>query len=169
MVNTIHITFAKGFLIIFSTLFLWTSVVLGQNISPDINLVCLGSGSVAATQTSLTNQYDPKTKSYSYGTANTSVRRQFSGSTEVKISGPNARIKLPSDMIPAMSDDDGGWFIINDLMANEREIVGTLRINMFNKPDLRIVRITGQITLKSGLGDFSGKCESIEAGAKPKF
>jgi hypothetical protein len=142
---------------------------MGQNTSPDINLVCSGSGSVAATQTSLTNQYDPKTKSYSYGTANTSVRRQFSGSSEVKISGTIARIKLPSHMIPAVSDDDGGWFIITDMMTNEREIIGTLRINMFNKPDLRIDRMTGQISLKSGMGDFSGKCESIEAGAKPKF
>jgi hypothetical protein len=143
--------------------------MVGQAAASDMHLVCSGAGSVAATQTSYANTYDSKTKRYNYGTVNTSVRRPFSGSAEVNISDAGARIKLPSDMIPALSSDHDGWFPINDLMTDDRRISGTIKFNLLNKPELLIDRMTGQLTLKSGMEDFSGACQSIDAGDKPKF
>jgi len=149
--------------------FVASSFLMGQATASDLHLVCSGSGSVAATQTSYANTYDSKTKRYNYGTVNTSVRRPFSGSAEVNISDTGARIKLPGDMIPALSSDHDGWFPINDIIKDERRISGTVKINLLNKPELLIDRMTGQLTLKGGLEDFTGACQSFDAGAKPKF
>jgi len=167
--NTCRIRCYKRFLIRVVACVLGSSFAGGQAQALDIHLVCSGAGSIAATQTSYANTYDSKTKRYNYGTVNTSVRRPFSGSAEVNISDAGARIKLPGDMIPALSSDHDGWFPINDVMADDRRISGSIKINLLNKPELLIDRMTGQLTLKGGMEDFTGACQSIDAGAKPKF
>ncbi len=141
----------------------------GQDAATDITLICNGTGSVMATQTTFVNTYDRKSKSHEFGTAQTTGREQFSGSGNVEISGNFGRIKLPSALMPPIRSDNGGWFNIQDLFMNDREITGVIRINGLNKPKLRIDRTTGSITLSGGLGDFSGQCDAVDKDAKRRF
>lgn len=143
--------------------------------SPDgttlpIALTCSGSGTATDSETTFTNTYDRKTKSYEHGTEMANVKRPYNGSSSVEISVGAARIKLPSAMIPPLETSNReGWFPIQDFSMNEREIKGTIRINILNKPKLLINRMTGTITLSGAYSDFTGQCERIAADAKPKF
>jgi hypothetical protein len=128
----------------------------------DINLVFTGSGTVSSNQTSFENKYNWKTKSYQSGTSNTLVRKPFSGSGYVEISGGTARIKLPRPMQPLLSGDNDGWFPVEGFFMNANEITGTVRINFLNKPKLRIDRNSGMITIEGGLGDFTGQCDLVQ-------
>jgi hypothetical protein len=136
----------------------------------DLNLIYHGSGTVSSNQTSFENKYNWKTKSYESGTANTTVRKPFTGSGYVEISHGTARIKLPKAMVPLLSSDSDGWFAVEGFFMNAGEITGNVRINFLNKPKLRIDRGSGQITLESGFGDFAGQCDKVETDpAKRRF
>ena len=138
--------------------------------SRDLNLIYNGSGTVSSNQTSFENKYNWKTKTYESGTSHTMVRKPFTGSGYVEISNGTARIKLPKAMVPLLSGDTDGWFPIEGFFMNANEITGTVRINFLNKPKLRIDRGSGQISLESGFGDFTGQCDKVEANpAKKRF
>lgn len=124
-----------------------------------------GGGSVSANQTHLENRYNFKTKKVESSIVTDSGRKQFNGSGYVEIAGNNARIKLPSPMIPLLSSGHDGWFTVNDLWINEDEITGIIRINALNKPKLRIDRRSGQIAIAGGLSDFSGQCDVMRTDA----
>lgn len=153
----------------FASFLLMQSTAHAQATSTSINLECAGSGSISATQTAFENRYNPKTKSYERTAAQTMVRRPFSGISHVEIAGNSLRISLPPDMVPLINSMKDGWFSVDDLFMNEREITGKVHINGFSQPDLRIDRTTGSISIHNGLTDFSGKCELVDANAKPKF
>ncbi len=130
-----------------------------------INLSFHGNGSVLGNQTHVENRYNFKTRKLESALVTDSGRKQFNGSGYVEIAGNNARIKLPSPMVPLLSGGNGGWFMVNDLWVNDDEITGLVRINALNKPKLRIDRRSGQITLEGGFADFSGQCDLIRSDA----
>jgi hypothetical protein len=134
-------------------------------------LSCDGQGSLAATQTTTVNQINPKHKDQNqFGVAQTQTRRPFTGSGTVEISSGTGRMRIPEPMIPPLlSGDSDGWYPIEDLFANDREITGVVRINMLNKPKMRIDRMTGKLSMSGGLSDFAGDCRAVDAQAKPKF
>nr|WP_315485795.1 hypothetical protein [uncultured Undibacterium sp.] len=154
---------------VFVSLLFMRETAHAQTGNTSISLECTGSGSISATQTGFENRYNPKTKSYERSTVQNMVRRPFTGTSHVEISGNSLRIGLPPDMVPLINSMKDGWFSIDDLFMNEREITGKVHINGFSQPDLRIDRTTGSISIHNGLSDFSGKCELIDANAKPKF
>ena len=133
-----------------------------------LDLTCPGSGNVAQSQTAYTNVYDPKTKSYKQATTTTAGKKPFSGTVQVELSGAFARVKLPKDMVPLIGGGNG-WYTVSELFENDREITGILEINMFNKPNLRIDRSSGAITLSGGLSDFSGRCDAYDRNAPKRF
>lgn len=135
-----------------------------------LNLSFNGGGSVLANQTHFENRYNFKTKKLESGVVTDTGRKQFNGSGYVEIIGSNARIKLPSPMLPLLSGGNDGWFIISDLWINDNEITGTIRINALNKPKLRIDRRSGQISISGGFSDFSGQCDVVRNdGPSRKF
>lgn len=136
----------------------------------DLNLVCIGNGTVADAETTYVNTYDRKSKSYEYGTERRLTRRPFSGSGNVEVSGNFARIKPPRGLIPPLhSGDSGGWWTIQNLFMNDREINGSLKFNFANTVKIRIDRITGTISLSGGFGDFNGQCDRIDSNAARRF
>jgi hypothetical protein len=136
-----------------------------------LTLSCDGQGSLAATQSTTVNQIDLKHKDQNQlGIVQTQTRRPFSGNGTVEISSGTGRMRIPDPMIPAlMSGDTGGWYPIEDLFTNDREITGIVRINMLNKPKMRIDRMTGKLSMSGGLSDFAADCRAVEPQAKPKF
>ena len=103
------------------------------------------------------------------GVAQTQVRRPFSGSSTVEISSGTGRMRIPDPMVPAlMSGDSNGWYPIENLFINDREITGVVHINFLSQPKLRIDRMTGKLSMSGGAGEFSGDCSAADV-SKPKF
>jgi len=130
-----------------------------------LNLSFTGSGTVSASQTHLESRYNFKTKKHETAVVTDSGRKQFAGSGYVEIIGQNARIKLPSQMVPLLSSGNDGWFIVSDLWVNDDEITGTVRINALNKPKLRIDRNSAILTLSGGFSDFTAQCDVVRNDA----
>jgi hypothetical protein len=130
-------------------------------------LLCSSTGSKLATQTTFVDNYDWKTKHSGSGGTSTTGKQPFSGSGNVEITGHYARIKLPPAMIPLMSSDNNGWFSIENLFINDREITGTVKIKALNKPSLRIDRTNGSISIANSLNDFSGQCDRVDPTRRP--
>jgi hypothetical protein len=137
----------------------------------DLSLTCEGQGSVASTQTTTVNQFQPgQTGHNQMGVATTQTRRPFTGTGVVEIRTGTARMHVPDPMIPAlMSGDTGGWYPIDGLDMTDKAITGVVHINVFNQPKFRIDRMTGKLSLSGGLADFSASCSAIDPNAKAKF
>jgi hypothetical protein len=136
-----------------------------------LNLAFNGNGSVAANQSHVENRYNFKTKKYESSFVTDSGRKSFYGSGYIEIVGGNARVKLPSPMVPLLSGGgNGGWFTVSDLWVNDDEITGVIRLNALNKPKFRIDRRSGQISITGGFSDFTGQCDAVRAdGPQRKF
>jgi hypothetical protein len=144
-----------------------TKIAHAQNTTA---LLCQGSGSVLESQVSNGMEYDNKTHSYNKSTSSsTTAHRAFSGAANVEISGNGVRMQLPHELVPGINNARDGWFTLDDVFVGEKEITGTLKLNMVNRPKVRIDRMTGQLTLASGLETFNGACNKVDATAGPKF
>ncbi|WP_146749817.1 hypothetical protein [Paraburkholderia bryophila] len=133
-------------------------------------LLCQGSGSVLESQVSNGMEYDNKTHSYNKSTnSSTTGRRPFNGTANVEIAGGSVRIRVPHEIMPEINSARDGWFTLNEAFVGEREITGTLRLNMVNRAKVRIDRMTGQLTLASGFEDFDATCTKVETNTGPKF
>jgi len=140
-----------------------------QASAQSLNLSCDGHGSVMATQSTTVNQYDFKHKDNKMGIVQTQTRRPFSGNGTVEISSGTGRMRIPEPMVPAlMSGGNDGWYPIEELFVNDREITGIVHINFLSQPKLRIDRMTGKLTMSGGAGDFAADCSAVDA-SKPKF
>jgi hypothetical protein len=152
-----------------ASFFTLTLIFSPQASAQSLTLSCDGQGTVLATQSTTVNQYDFKHKENNVGIAQTQVRRPFSGGGTVEISSGTGRMRIPEPMVPAlMSGDTGGWYPIESLFINDREITGVVHINFMNQPKLRIDRITGKLSMSGGVGDFSANCNAADMN-KPKF
>ena len=133
-------------------------------------LVCNGSGSVSDTQSTNAQEYNYKTHSYDKSvTGTTSVRKPFNGTANVEISQGSVRLKLPHDLVPALSDGRDAWYVLNNAFVGDREITGSVRFNLLNKPKVKIDRMTGQLSVSSGFGEFEANCSVVDSHAGPKF
>jgi hypothetical protein len=136
-----------------------------------LTLSCDGQGSLVATQSGTVNQIDFKHKDQSqFGIVQTQTRRPFTGTGTIEISSGTGRVRIPDPMIPVLlSGDTNGWYPIEELFSNDREITGVVHINMLNKPKMRIDRTTGKLSLNGGMSDFAADCRALDTQAKPKF
>ena len=149
---------------------MFNSGTVWAQVGESLTLLCTGTGSKMKSQTTFVNTYNRDKKKFDYGTARTMGRQEFSGTAYVEISGNTARVKLPNNMVPPLNSGNNGWFNVHGFFANDREFTGELKINGLNKPDLRIDRNTGLMTLEGGLSEFSGQCEPYDGSpASRKF
>ena len=132
-------------------------------------LSCQGAGTVDGSQSSTTDTYNEKTKTYETGTTITSAKQPFTGILRVEIAGDMARVALPTPMVPLLNSASEGWFQVKKLSSSDQEISGQVAINALNHAKLRIDRMTGDIAVTGGFSEFNGKCEAVHAGDKPKF
>jgi hypothetical protein len=79
----------------------------------------------------------------------------------LEITGGNARIQLPGRILPPIRGGASadGWWTITDLVVGETHITGRFRLNVFNKPTLRIDRVSGDIDIQAMMKTgFQGTC-----------
>jgi hypothetical protein len=124
-----------------------------------IDLVCIGSGSGPAAQSSSGYRYNSKTRKFEpeYGT--TLGREGFSSDLEIEISGGLGRIRPTGKLVsPIHSGGVDGWWPIDGLMVTPDRISGGYRMNGLNKPRIDYDRRTHIIHIEAAT-DFTGRCE----------
>lgn len=137
------------------------SSVSAQNNDGKLHLLCVGGG--------YANKIDQSTAQAwnNYGdSANATVQSQsrvgFDDQVQLWIEGDEGRILMPRTMLPLLRGGDGGWFKISSVKSNDKEIVGTVKVNPLNNPKVRLDRLTGAINISGKAGDFMGKCQKFD-------
>lgn len=78
--------------------------------------------------------------------------------------------RLPRRMLPTVTTSNaGGWFPLIRLERSADEITALVRLNQFNKPRIRIDRVTGAVRIDGPLGTFSGQCQAVGPATERKF
>jgi hypothetical protein len=96
--------------------------------------------------------------------------RPFEGVVELKLDIGSASIRIPPGMFPSIYvSDKTEWLEVTEIEMDEREITGEFKITILSKPDFRIDRVTGEITVSDSSVNFTGTCEKVDTEAAPKF
>lgn len=133
-----------------------------------IALVCSGGGSANKVTTSSAEAWD--NHGNTAGATITGHRSQgFEDQVDLVIDGENSRIRMPRTMLPPVRGGEGGWFKLKNLKITDVSFSGSAAVNFMNSPKVFVDRRTGTISISGKAGDYSGRCERIEAGAATKF
>ncbi len=79
---------------------------------------------------------------------------------EVRLSGNEARIRLPQGFRPGAGDD--GWYKVKYLKASDAAIIGNAIVSYIDKPFFRVDRISGRIDISGLSGNFAGECRAAD-------
>jgi hypothetical protein len=133
----------------------------------DILLTCVGGGVAQIDTTSSARAFD------NYGNAITIKGRdgnlvEYRGTTDVRLEGEEASVRLPPPLLPPLRGGEDGWFRVKNLNLAEGEISGKAAVNFLNNPEFTINRFTGRITVNAKRGTFVGSCELIDQTAQER-
>lgn len=69
-------------------------------------------------------------------------------------------MKPPERILPpARGGDSFGWWDIRNLKITDEEVRGNVRMNLINKPSIRLDCRTNELTFKGPAGSFRGQCQ----------
>jgi hypothetical protein len=124
-----------------------------------ITLVCIGSGSGPATQSTSGYRYNSKTRKFEPEFGTTVGREGFSSDMEIEIDGSLGRVRPRGKLVsPIHSGGTDGWWPIEGLMITPERITGQYRMNGLNKPRIDYDRRSRIVRVKAAT-DFVGRCE----------
>ncbi|NTZ41510.1 hypothetical protein G7A66_00060 [Altererythrobacter sp. SALINAS58] len=131
------------------------------DVAPRFDLVCLGAGSANKVTNGSVSAWD---SAGNYGTANIVGNRAvpFDDQVNLWIEGESGQIRMPRAMLPLIRGGEDGWFKVKSIEIGEDEITGSIAVNPFNNPKLRIDRITGAISISGKAGNYSGQCTKYD-------
>lgn len=137
------------------------SPILAQDQSSRFDLVCLGAGAANRQATATVNAWDNQG---GFGSANVVGNRSvpFDDQVNLWIEGEEGRLRMPRAMLPVIRGGEDGWFRVSSIEISPDEITGSIRVNPFNNPKLRIDRMTGAISISGKAGDYTGRCERYD-------
>ena len=126
-----------------------------------LNLICQGTAAVDHS----TNTITP------YGLVTSDGRVSLDDSVSVRLGNDgNGQMRVPRRMLPTVkTSNDNGWFPLIHVSQNTDSIEAQVRLNQYNKPRVRIDRITGAIRIDGPLGEFSGQCQPYDPNTQRKF
>lgn len=122
-----------------------------------MELVCVGGGS-AIKDDSRSGYVTDGWGNFASGTVYGTRRVGFDDEVSLWIEGDEGRIRMPSIMLPLFRGGEDGWFKLKSIKITEREILGSIAVNLINNPKLRIDRYTGAISIAGKAGNFTGRC-----------
>lgn len=138
----------------------WLAVgVPTSAMAADLNLICSGEG--AARRVETTQGY----ASNSYGESATATlysqrSEEFADQVNVEIRGGEGRIRLPRTMLPPIHGGENGWMQLTDIRETPDEITAKAQVNFMSRPDVRIDRIAGTISISGRVGRYIGQCDA---------
>lgn len=126
-----------------------------------LSLICQGTASVDHSTSTITP----------YGLVTTEDTATLDDSVGFRLAGDGAgAARLPRRMLPTVTTSNkGGWFPLIHLAQTSDEITAQIKLNQFNKPRIRIDRITGAVKIDGPLGAFSGQCQAFDPATARKF
>ncbi len=134
-----------------------------------LDLKCTGSGTATERNVNTASAYDSEGGHIS-ATGTSTQKVGYNSQVDVKFFSGDDRIRLPPVILPPIRGGDNGWFKVKDIVATEREITGHASINAFNRPMVRIDRVSGTIEITGSGGYFTGMCQKVAPETeKPKF
>jgi hypothetical protein len=133
----------------------------GQQSHGRFDLVCLGAGAANRQSTATVNAWD---SNGGFGSANVIGNRTvpFDDQVNLWIEGEEGRIRMPRAMLPVIRGGEDGWFKVRSIEIGKDEITGSIAVNPFNNPKLRIDRLTGAISISGKAGDYTGRCQKYD-------
>lgn len=133
----------------------------------EVRLECAGVGTRPTSEVTHATVTNSEGQSAS-GFATTAGAEQVAGAAGVLLSPGAASVRVPQAIVPPVhSGDRAGWWDLYDLKESETEITGRFRLNVFNKPQVRINRLTGAIEMAGSFRfAFSGVCRPASAAEK---
>lgn len=141
-------------------------------------LACLGGGAAVKPDISTTEGNQSFSGTYNYGlgefsgSGNSSETRYgtreqgYADQVDVELTGEEGRIRLPRVTLPALRGGNGGWFKLSNIQMTDRAITGSAAVNPLNRPKVHIDRMTGVISINGMNGNYTGRCEAVEASAR---
>lgn len=133
------------------------AVLSSPAMAEDFHLICSGSGVADRSDTITTNinKSDGKTEQRT-----TTVDNQvpFQGDAILEIVDGAGRIHLPVGILPDVSGGKDGWFELRNLDIAQNQITAKAAVTIFNKPNVRIDRQAGTLSIDGNIGRFSGTC-----------
>ena len=133
-----------------------------------LTLVCDGGGS-ANRSTSSTAWASDNNGNTAQATVTGRRSQGFADQVDLVIDGDNSRIRMPRTMLPKLHGGSDGWFKLKNLKVAPESYSGSAAVNFMNNPKVYVDRRTGSISISGKAGDYSGRCERLEAGAATKF
>ncbi|QXQ08223.1 hypothetical protein KX816_09775 [Sphingosinicellaceae bacterium] len=126
-----------------------------------LHLVCRGSGVASDSDyvRTETRNHNGRTRD-SRTLVDTS--KSFSGELKIEITEGAGRAFLPRVFLPALSHGKDGWFDLKNLNESDNLITAKIAVGIMSKPDLRIDRLTGSITVNGSMGNFAGHCRKYD-------
>lgn len=84
----------------------------------------------------------------------------FEGGVTLKLDGKGgARLRVPDALIPKLHGGGAdGWWTVKLSRANQAEVAGTARFNLFDKAQFVLDLGLGIMRLDDNLGRFVGRC-----------
>ena len=126
-----------------------------------LSLVCIGSGSGPASQSTSGYRYNSKTKKFESEFGSTLGRESFSADVEIEVADGMGRIHPTGKLIsPLHSGGVDGWWPIEGLMVTPDRVTGEYRMNGLNKPRIDYDRRSRVLRVKAAT-DFVGRCEDM--------
>ena len=137
------------------------SAASAQGQGDRLNLVCLGSGGANQSNAVRTNRYDSEGNS-EWGTIIGNRTVPFEDQVNLWIEADEGRLRMPRVMLPMIRGGDDGWFKLQNIEVTDEVITAKVAVNFLNRPDLRIDRYTGVISLNGKAGNYVGNCQRYE-------
>lgn len=155
------------------------STPVAQANSGALHLTCFGTGTAnkvkSATVWGNSNYsgnvgFTPYSgNSSGWGTVVGTQDRPFEDQVDLQLFTDDDRIRLPRTMLPGLHGGNGGWFKLQNVVADARSIRAKAAVNFVNNPNVFIDRVTGTISISGKAGDYAGRCQVIDANVAPKF
>ena len=124
-----------------------------------ISLVCIGTGSGPAAQSSSGYRYNRKSRKFEPEFGTTMGREAFSSDLEIEIADGVGRVHPSGKLVsPIHSGGNDGWWPIADLLVTPDRITGSYRMNGLNKPRIDYDRRTRIVRVRAAT-EFTGRCE----------
>jgi len=144
-----------------TTFTLLLTVAAGATAAP-LHLVCIGNGSANRITSTYGSAWASNGAS-AWGQAIGTRDVPFDDQVNIDLAQDGkGQIRMPRAMLPKIRGGKDGWFEIKDVVKGQDEITGTVQVNVFNSPKLRIDRIRGHISLSGKSGDYAGVCQPYD-------
>jgi len=145
-----------------AAIFIAGALATGTAAAAPLHLVCIGNGSANRITSTYGSAWSSNgTSAWGQAIGNRDV--PFDDQVNIELGDDGlGRIRMPRAMLPPIRGGKDGWFEVKDVVKGQDEISGTVQVNVFNSPKLRIDRIRGHISLSGKAGDYAGICQPYD-------